>query len=99
MRMDGRGIGIALGVLLIATALQPVALAQDNLRDGAPFNGYTGVKFDTTKLRLRLPGRQQPAPGRPGQQEVQDGAGRLRRRARRHAGATRPSSASSPTST
>jgi hypothetical protein len=38
----------ALVVLAIATALGTLASAQDNLRDDAPFNGYTGVKFDTT---------------------------------------------------
>ena len=32
----------------MATAFAPRAQAQDNLRDAAPFNGYTGVKFDTT---------------------------------------------------
>jgi Pectinesterase len=37
------------GILLVtATSFAPLAHAQDNLRDGAPFNGYTGVKFDTT---------------------------------------------------
>jgi pectin methylesterase-like acyl-CoA thioesterase len=36
------------GILLVtATTFSPLAHAQDNLRDGAPFNGYTGVKFDT----------------------------------------------------
>ncbi len=30
------------------TAFASPASAQDNLRDGAPFNGYTGVNFDTT---------------------------------------------------
>ncbi len=35
-------------VLVCLTMFVPVALAQDNLRDGAPFKGYTGVKFDTT---------------------------------------------------
>jgi len=39
---------IALLALIVATALTPLARAQDNLRDGAPFNGYTGVPFDTT---------------------------------------------------
>ncbi|HEY4381002.1 MAG TPA: hypothetical protein VGN01_11705 [Acidobacteriaceae bacterium] len=33
---------------MAATAFAPLAHAQENLRDGAPFNGYTGVKFDTT---------------------------------------------------
>ena len=35
-------------VFVAATVLGPPLHAQDNLRDGAPFNGYTGVKFDTT---------------------------------------------------
>ena len=39
----------AAGILLVTvTTFSPLAQAQDNLRDGAPFNGYTGVKFDTT---------------------------------------------------
>jgi hypothetical protein len=38
-------------VLLVASVVWPVAQAQDNLRDAAPFNGYTGVKFDTTNYR------------------------------------------------
>jgi hypothetical protein len=33
---------------MIATAFAPRTQAQDNLRDSAPFNGYTGVPFDTT---------------------------------------------------
>ena len=52
-------------LLIVDGAAAALAFAQDNLRDGAPFNGYTGVTFDTTRLRLRLPGRQQPGPGRP----------------------------------
>jgi hypothetical protein len=44
-------LGTALVLLVMATASKPVALAQDNLRDGAPFNGYTGVPFDTTAYR------------------------------------------------
>ena len=47
MQTHGRRWGSVLGALLIATALQPAAFAQDNLRDAAPFNGYTGVTFDT----------------------------------------------------
>ena len=47
MRMHGRAMEIALGVLTIAAALTPVSFSQDNLRDAAPFNGYTGVTFDT----------------------------------------------------
>ncbi len=39
---------VAVIVLVAATTFVPPAHAQDNLRDGAPFNGYTGVKFDTT---------------------------------------------------
>src|SRR5579885_2039964 len=42
----------SLVLVLIAIAegivCAPHARAQDNLRDGAPFNGYTGVRFDTT---------------------------------------------------
>jgi hypothetical protein len=48
MKMSERGWRIAAGLLLTAAVVGPVAQAQDNLRDGAPFNGYTGVKFDTT---------------------------------------------------
>ena len=40
---------VAMVVLTLATAVAPRIEAQDNLRDGAPFNGYTGVLFDTTK--------------------------------------------------
>jgi Pectinesterase len=40
--------GIAVAALMIMTALTPRMQAQDNLRDSAPFNGYTGVVFDTT---------------------------------------------------
>ncbi len=48
MNMRSRILAIA-GILLVtATTFAPLAHAQDNLRDGAPFNGYTGVKFDTT---------------------------------------------------
>src|SRR5580700_7354194 len=44
-----RCISKVAGILfLTATTLAPLAHSQDNLRDGAPFNGYTGVKFDTT---------------------------------------------------
>jgi hypothetical protein len=39
---------MAVALLLAAAVVGPVARAQDNLRDAAPFNGYTGVKFDTT---------------------------------------------------
>ena len=35
-------------LFVIATVFAPHAQAQDNLRDGAPFKGYTGVPFDTT---------------------------------------------------
>jgi hypothetical protein len=48
MNLRIRRIGLALVVLTIAATLGTLARAQDNLRDGAPFNGYTGVKFDTT---------------------------------------------------
>jgi len=48
MIAHGRSLGVATLALLIATALGPLARAQDNLRDSAPFNGYTGVPFDTT---------------------------------------------------
>ena len=34
--------------LMLASVFVPAARAQDNLRDAAPFNGYTGVRFDTT---------------------------------------------------
>ena len=40
--------GYAMVVLILAMAFAPRTQAQDNLRDGAPFNGYTGVPFDTT---------------------------------------------------
>ena len=42
------GPRLAVLALILATPFAPHAQAQDNLRDGAPFNGYTGVKFDTT---------------------------------------------------
>ena len=48
MKMHGRSAGIAVVVLMVATAFGSLAHAQDNLRDSAPFNGYTGVTFDTT---------------------------------------------------
>jgi hypothetical protein len=48
MKMRVRTSGIAAAVLMIVTAFTPRAQAQDNLRDSAPFNGYTGVVFDTT---------------------------------------------------
>ena len=48
MKIRVLGSGIAAVVLMMATAFATRAQAQDNLRDGAPFNGYTGVKFDTT---------------------------------------------------
>jgi hypothetical protein len=48
MKVRVLGLGIATVVLMVATAFAPRVQAQDNLRDGAPFNGYTGVKFDTT---------------------------------------------------
>jgi len=48
MKMHGRRFGFAIVVLAAAAAFSSSVSAQDNLRDGAPFNGYTGVKFDTT---------------------------------------------------
>jgi len=47
MSMRGRTPGVALAVLMMVAALTPRMKAQDNLRDAAPFNGYTGVTFDT----------------------------------------------------
>ncbi|HEY4381079.1 MAG TPA: pectinesterase family protein [Acidobacteriaceae bacterium] len=46
-----RGLRVAVALLLTAAVVRPVAHAQDNLRDAAPFNGYTGVKFDTTAYK------------------------------------------------
>ncbi len=46
--MRERWLGFAVVVLLVVTVFSPLASAQDNLRDAAPFNGYTGVVFDTT---------------------------------------------------
>ena len=48
MKMRTRVLEVAGIMLVTATIFGPVAHSQDNLRDGAPFNGYTGVKFDTT---------------------------------------------------
>jgi hypothetical protein len=48
MRTYGQRFGTAVVLLMIVAACTPPALAQDNLRDAAPFNGYTGVTFDTT---------------------------------------------------
>jgi hypothetical protein len=48
MRQLERALRIVAFLLLPTALVRPVAQAQDNLRDGAPFNGYTGVKFDTT---------------------------------------------------
>lgn len=48
MRPFQRNLGVAGVLLLSAMVVGPVGHAQDNLRDGAPFNGYTGVPFDTT---------------------------------------------------
>ena len=48
MKIRRLGMGIAIVAWMIASALVvPCARAQDNLRDSAPFNGYTGVPFDT----------------------------------------------------
>jgi hypothetical protein len=43
-----RRLGIAAALLLAAAVAGSVARAQDNMRDAAPFNGYSGVTFDTT---------------------------------------------------
>jgi hypothetical protein len=48
MRTSKKSLKIAVVLLLAAAVVGPLARAQDNLRDAAPFNGYTGVKFDTT---------------------------------------------------
>ena len=48
MKIRVQRLEIVAVALVIATAFTPHAQAQDNLRDAAPFNGYTGVKFDTT---------------------------------------------------
>jgi Pectinesterase len=48
MKKRGPGLGTAVVMLMVATIWGTVAVAQDNLRDSAPFNGYTGVTFDTT---------------------------------------------------
>ena len=47
MRMSERKLGIVVALLLMVSVVRPTAHAQDNLRDAAPFNGYTGVTFDT----------------------------------------------------
>lgn len=48
MKVRVEGLGIASVVLALAGTLMPGRVpAQHNLRDGAPFNGYTGVTFDT----------------------------------------------------
>ena len=47
MKMQCRAAAVLTTAVLSLAMVHP-ALAQDNLRDGAPFNGYTGVKFDTT---------------------------------------------------
>ena len=51
MKMSQWSLKTAPLLLAIATICAPVARAQDNLRDGAPFNGYTGVPFDTSSYR------------------------------------------------
>src|ERR1035441_5471078 len=48
MKMRWRILEVAVTILVAATTFASLAHAQDNLRDDAPFNGYTGVKFDTT---------------------------------------------------
>jgi hypothetical protein len=46
MKFHGRHWGIVAAFCMMAWAGRPSAHAQDNMR-GAPFNGYTGVSFDT----------------------------------------------------
>jgi hypothetical protein len=48
MKMQCRVAAAVLTTAMMSFAAGRLAFAQDNLRDGAPFNGYTGVKFDTT---------------------------------------------------
>ena len=50
MKIGSRCTAVAFYTLaaMLAAGCAQLATAQDNLRDGAPFNGYTGVKFDTT---------------------------------------------------
>lgn len=48
MKKCERSAGVAAVMLMVTMAACPLAHAQDNLRDSAPFNGYTGVTFDTT---------------------------------------------------
>ncbi len=45
MKMNRRIFGVLAVAIIVAS---PIAHAQDNLRDAAPFNGYTGEVFDTT---------------------------------------------------
>src|SRR6185312_3394179 len=48
MKMSRRMWEVAGMAVLMAMAAGPLGRAQDNLRDGAPFKGYTGERFDTT---------------------------------------------------
>lgn len=48
MTQAGHRLSIAAGILIVLINFASLAVGQDNLRDGAPFNGYTGVPFDTT---------------------------------------------------
>lgn len=48
MKNCRRMLELAAIVSITAAAFAPLVHAQDNLRDGAPFHGYTGVTFDTT---------------------------------------------------
>ncbi len=48
MKVRVQGLKIATLLFVIGTVFAPRVRAQDNLRDGAPFNGYTAVPFDTT---------------------------------------------------
>src|ERR1700734_2741024 len=48
MSIHQRMLRVFAGAVLAVSAIAPIAHAQDNLRDAAPFNGYTGVAFDTT---------------------------------------------------
>ncbi|HEV2486142.1 MAG TPA: pectinesterase family protein, partial [Terracidiphilus sp.] len=47
MKLHRSNLRILFAVLIIALALRSAAHAQDNMR-GAPYNGYTGVPFNTT---------------------------------------------------
>ncbi len=51
MKMQCRVAAAVLTTAVMSFAAGRLAFAQDNLRDGAPFNGYTGMTFDTTNYR------------------------------------------------